>query len=261
MTQAQNAHIFHDLHQHQTPLILYNVWDSATAKVVCEEGGKAVATGSWSVAAAHGYADGQNIPLDMVVQIVTQIVATVDVPVSVDFECGYADRHGALADNFQKIIDTGAAGINFEDQLIGQKGLRPPGEQARRLEVLANTASKSGVKMFLNARTDLVLQEKDVSRHEALSKDIIERARIYAEAGASGFFVPGLSDRTLITHLCENVPLPVNVMASAANMETTSLRTSGASRISFGPHPFFRHMETFKQAAKEAIRDVSYNSE
>lgn len=256
MTQTENGQIFHDLHQQPSPLVLYNIWDAATAKAVCEHGAKAVATGSWSVAAAQGYADGQNIPLDMVVQIVTRIVETVDVPVSVDFECGYADTLGDLADNFQKIIDTGAVGVNFEDQVIGQRGLQTPDEQARRLEVLADTASKSGVKMFLNARTDLFLQEKDVTLHEDLIKDTLQRERLYAKAGASGFFVPGLSDRKLIVRLCENVSLPVNVMANMADIEDASLRDTGVSRISFGPHPFRRHMSTFKQAAESASREL-----
>lgn len=256
MTQIENAQIFHDLHHQSSPLILYNVWDAATAKVVYQQGAKAVATGSWSVAAAHGYADGQNIPLDFVVQIVARIVESVGVPVSVDFECGYADTLGAIADNFHKIIDTGAVGVNFEDQIIGQAGLQSPDEQARRLEVLANTASKSGVKIFLNARTDLFLQEKDTSLHKSLIADAIARAKLYADAGGSGFFVPGLSDEKLIAPLCENVPLPVNIMASSVNTQSASLKTSGASRISFGPHPFFNNMEVFKQAAEQATRNV-----
>ena len=256
MTQTENAQIFHDLHQQTTPLILYNIWDAATAKAVCEQGAKAVATGSWSVAAAHSYADGQNIPLDLVAQIVTRIVETVDVPVSVDFECGYADTLGALADNFQKIIDTGAVGINFEDQITGEKGLRSADEQARRLEVLANAVSKSGVKMFMNARTDLFLQEQDTSLYESLLVDAIKRESLYAQAGATGFFVPGLSDRTFITRLCENVSLPVNIMASSTNEDAESLKNLGVSRISFGPHPFLSHIKTFKQAAEVATLEV-----
>nr|WP_255734628.1 isocitrate lyase/phosphoenolpyruvate mutase family protein [Epibacterium sp. MM17-32] len=70
--------------------MLYNSWDTAVAKVLAEEGVPAVATGSWAMAAAHGYEDGESITLDFVLRIVERICATVSVPVSVDFEGGYA---------------------------------------------------------------------------------------------------------------------------------------------------------------------------
>jgi 2-methylisocitrate lyase-like PEP mutase family enzyme len=243
---------FHDLHMQSSPLILFNAWDAATAKAAQNAGSKAIATGSWSVAAAQGYADGQNISLDFVTKIVERIVKSVDVPVSVDFECGYADDLSHLATNFKQIIDTGAVGVNFEDQLIGVPGLQSPINQARRLETLANTASQSGVKMFLNARTDLFLQEKDTSLHPRLLKEAVQRAAAYVEAGATGFFVPGLTDEKLIQDLCKEVSLPVNIMAGSVKVDAAKLRQLGVSRISFGPHPFFDHIAAFEFAAANA---------
>lgn len=254
MKQHNQADAFHALHDPTNPLILYNVWDAATAKAACEVGAKAVATGSWSVAAAQGYADGQNIPLDFVIQIVSRIVETVDVPVSVDFECGYADDHDRLADNFKRIIETGAVGINFEDQIIGQDRLQSVTEQARRLERLANVASNSGVKMFLNARTDLFLLQKETGQHASLIDAAILRERHYADAGATGFFVPGLSEDKLISQLCETVSLPVNVMTRANSASGAHLGQLGVSRVSYGLHPFFEQIDTFKSAAGLAIK-------
>jgi len=254
MKNNDTTKLFTQLHSQSSPLILFNVWDAATAQAVSNAGGKAIATGSWSIAAAHGYADGQNIPLDMVVQIIERIVESVDIPVSVDFECGYTDSFDCLADNFKRIIDTGAVGVNFEDQLIGQTGLRSPSDQARRLEILANVSSQSGAQIFLNARTDLFLQEQDGSRHTKLMEEAIGRAKVYSAAGATGFFAPGLSDEGLISQLCTQVSLPINIMANAAKTDTMKLKQLGVSRISFGPHPFFYHIKMFEHAATEAMR-------
>lgn len=251
--QNKFADQFHNLHNQDNPLVLYNIWDTATAKAVCHHGANAVATGSWSMAAAQGYADGQNIPLDFVVQIVSRIVSAVDVPVSVDFECGYADGIEGLADNFKKIIDTGAVGVNFEDQIIGTGGLRSPSDQARRIEVLANTASAAGVKMFINARTDMFLQQPDASLHANAMAEAQERARLYKAAGADGFFVPGLAAEALIAQICDAVTLPVNVMASAGGVNMTALKGLGVSRVSYGPHPYFNHIKAFETAAAAAL--------
>lgn len=249
MTQSTLFQTFETLHTPSNPLILYNVWDAGTAKAACEAGARAIATGSWSVAAAQGYADGENIPLAVLVQIVTRIVDSVDVPVSVDFECGYSDDLGQLSDNFKAIMDTGAVGVNFEDQIIGQSGIRTPDDQARRIETLANTASQSGVKMFVNARTDMFLQESDASKHETLMQVCLDRDAQYRAAGANGFFVPGLSDGTLISQLTQTADLPINVMASGTAADMSHLAECGVARISQGPHPYRAFIETFKTAA------------
>lgn len=244
---------FHAMHDPVSPLVLYNVWDAATAKAACDVGAKAIATGSWSLAAAQGYRDGQNIPLDIVIQIVSRIVETVDVPVSVDFECGYAVDLTRLADNFKRIIETGAVGINFEDQIIGQDTLQPVTEQARRLERLSTVASKSGVTMFINARTDMFLLQKETERHADLLDAAIMRARQYADAGATGFFVPGLSDEKLISQICETAILPINIMTRYNALGAARLGELGVSRVSHGPHPFFEQIESFKRSASLAI--------
>ena len=78
MNQNEKALHFKSLHQKGAPLVLYNIWDAGGAKALAEAGAKAVATGSWSVAASHGYEDGEAIPLNLVLQIVERIAAHVD---------------------------------------------------------------------------------------------------------------------------------------------------------------------------------------
>src|SRR6185312_14384068 len=115
MSQIDKAVRFAELHTKGNPLVLYNVWDAGSANAVTEAGAPAVATSSWSVAEAQGYHDGEDIPLDLALQIITRIADTVDVPVSADFEGGYSDDHAMLAENVARLLDTGIVGINFED--------------------------------------------------------------------------------------------------------------------------------------------------
>src|SRR5215469_16647613 len=87
--QVSKARAFRALHVPGKPLVLFNVWDAGSAKAVAEAGAKALATGSWSVAAANGYPDGEKIPLDLALANLGRIVSATTLPVSVDIESGY----------------------------------------------------------------------------------------------------------------------------------------------------------------------------
>src|SRR4029077_18091805 len=97
MKQMEKAALFSELHVKGAPLILYNAWDAGSGKSILNAGAKAIATSSWAVAEAHGYRDREMIPVDLVEKIVSRIVATIDAPVSVDFEGGYSEDDGELA--------------------------------------------------------------------------------------------------------------------------------------------------------------------
>ena len=253
MSQAEKARRFADLHVPGSPLVLYNIWNAGGAKAIAAAGAKAVATGSWSVAAAQGYPDGQAIPLDLHLEIVTRIAATVDVPVTMDFEGGYAESPDGVAANIARVIATGAVGINFEDQIVGGDGLYAPEAQCGRIAAVRRAADDAGVPLFVNARTDLFLKQRDRDRHPDLLAETKERAAAYADAGASGFFAPGLLAPDLIADLCESVALPVNVMMLDGAPSIEELAATGVARISFGPGPYFQAMAGLGERFKEAL--------
>ncbi|MEM9902983.1 MAG: isocitrate lyase/phosphoenolpyruvate mutase family protein, partial [Pseudomonadota bacterium] len=141
MSQAEKAARLSKLHQKGNPLVLYNIWDAGGAKALEDAGAPAVATGSWSVAAAHGYTDGEAIPLDLVLRIVERIYASIEVPMSVDFEGAYAVDPQEAAENVRKIIRAGAAGINFEDRIVNGEGLHPIAAQAERIRAIKAVAT------------------------------------------------------------------------------------------------------------------------
>ena len=236
MSQADKAARFRSLHVPGAPLVLYNIWDAGGAKTVAASGARAVATGSWSVAAAHGYADGEDIPLDFVLRIVDRIVQSVDLPLTVDFEGGYAAAPADVAANVARVIAAGAVGINFEDRVVKGAGLHPIAEQVERIRAVRQAAVQSGVPLFINARTDLFLQAAD--GHEAMLDEALERSKAYRDAGADGFFVPGLTDEGLIAETCRQVEAPVNVMMAGPLTSPTSVARLGVARASFGPRPY-----------------------
>ena len=256
MNQNQRAEAFRRMHVKGDPVVLYNIWDAGSAKSVADAGAKALATGSWSVAAAQGYGDGEAIPLDLLETIVRRISETVALPLSVDFEGGYAVEPEALGNNVTRIIATGAIGINFEDQLVGGEGLHPVSLQAARIAAIRSAADEAGVALFINARTDVFLKERDRSRHGDLLGQAREREQVYREAGADGFFAPGLVDRQLIADLCSDSVLPVNILMMPDAPAISDLAEAGVGRISFGPGPYRTITAKLAETCKRAISAV-----
>ncbi|MCV3270174.1 isocitrate lyase/PEP mutase family protein [Roseobacter sinensis] len=250
MSQAEKARHFADLHKKGDPVVLYNIWDAGGAKTLASAGAPAIATGSWSVAAAHGFDDGERMPLDFSLMIVERICATVDVPVTVDFEGGYAVDPSDVAENVRRVIRAGAIGINFEDRVVGGEGLHPIPAQVERIEAITAMAEEEGVPLVLNARTDLFLGT-DPDSHKDFMGEAQEREAAYAEAGAGCFFVPGLTDAALISQVVETATLPVNVMMMGPLRSVAELSALGVSRLSYGPAPFRTALSDLKRRFEE----------
>jgi 2-methylisocitrate lyase-like PEP mutase family enzyme len=247
MNQSEKAKNFSALHVKGAPLVLYNAWDTGSARSIREAGAKAIATSSWAVAEAQGYRDGESIPVALVEQIVSRIASTMDVPVSVDFEGGYRDDDKRLAENVSRILDLGIVGINFEDRVVKGTGLYDVGRQARRIAAIRRAAEKKSIDLFINARTDLFLGQPG---DPAESIDAaVERAEAYASAGASGLFIPGLQDEALIGRICDGTELPVNVMVMDGVPSNERLSNLGVARISYGPIPYISAMEALRSDA------------
>src|ERR1700688_2084240 len=145
MNQVEKAERFAELHVVGAPLVLYNAWDAGSAKSIRDAGAKAIATSSWSIAAAQVYEDGEAIPIEFAEQIVGRIAATVDIPVTVDFEGGYSEDDSELADNISRLIDLGVIGVNFEDRVVKGAGLYSVDRQARRLGAIRKAAAQKRV--------------------------------------------------------------------------------------------------------------------
>jgi 2-methylisocitrate lyase-like PEP mutase family enzyme len=259
MNQTEKAKRFAELHVKGTPLLLYNAWDAGSAKAIVAAGAKAIATSSWSVAEAQGYRDGESIPTELAQKIVARIAATIEAPVTVDFEGGYSEDDVALADNVSRLLETGVTGINFEDRVVKGSGLYSVDRQARRIAAIRKSAERKGVDLFINARTDVFFEHGGDAAQAA--EEALDRAKAYAAVGASGFFVPGLVDDALIGRICEGVMLPVNVMVMDGVPSNARLSGLGVARISYGPIPYIRAMRVLEEEARTALNEAAARSE
>jgi 2-methylisocitrate lyase-like PEP mutase family enzyme len=227
-------------------LVLYNIWDPGSAEVVASVGARAIATGSHPVGDAFGFGDGQKVPLDYVFDNARRILARVDLPLTVDFEGAYSAEPDEGADNVAALKASGAVGCNFEDQVVGGEGLHPIDLQVRRIAAIRAAV---GDDFFINARTDTYLKDSSEGRLDSA----IERGKAFADAGASGFFVPRLADPREIERVVREVPLPLNLIAFPGAPPKEEWASAGVARISHGPFPLKALMEKFAQMAREAL--------
>ena len=251
--QAEQALVFHNLHKTGDPLILFNIWNPGSAATVAASGAKALATGSWPVAAAFGFDDGENIPLELALNNVRKIVAATDLPVSMDLEGGYGVTPDDVAETVRLAAQAGIVGFNFEDQIIGGNGLHALGIQAERIKAARRAADEVCQNLFINARTDIFLKASPDTHNEAMLEAALERADTFKKAGADGFFAPGLADEVMIKRLCAEANLPVNIIALPHVPEKQTLIDLGVSRISHGPVPYKKMSAWLADQAKTAF--------
>jgi 2-methylisocitrate lyase-like PEP mutase family enzyme len=250
------AEQFRALHIPGVPLVLFNIWDAGSAKAVIASGAKAIATGSWSVANANGFADGERIPLEFAIENLRRIVSLTDLPVSVDLERGYGTTPEAVGKTIARAIGAGAVGCNLEDSLPPDGALRAASDQAVRISHARRAADAVNNRFFINARTDVFFQRPAEQHDNAMLAEAVERARSYADAGADGLFAPGLTDIALIARLAAASPLPLNIMVGDGTPPLQVLADHGVARVSHGPGPYLTAMGALQRAAAAALARV-----
>ncbi|MGY2004617.1 isocitrate lyase/PEP mutase family protein [Blastococcus sp. SYSU DS1024] len=210
-------------------LVLANVWDAASARAVADtEGTGALATASHAIAAAHGYEDGERIPLELHLDVVRRIVAAVELPLSMDMEAGYGDP----GETTRRAIGAGAVGGNLED------GTRPLDEAVAAVGEVLAAGRAAGVDFVLNARTDVVLLAPAGADRAALLDEAADRGRAYLAAGAAAVFVPGVVAADEIAALVGALGRGrLSVLAvPGATPPVAELERLGVARVSTGPN-------------------------
>ncbi len=219
-----HAAAFHGLHVPGQLLVLANAWDAGSARLIEAAGSAAIATTSSGVAWAHGYPDGDALPVDVLVATVREIVRAIGVPLTVDVEGGYSDDPATAAANVARIVAAGGVGINIED------GSGSPEVLAAKIAAI-KAAHGDGI--FVNARIDVFL--KPLVAADARDGEVARRMAIYRAAGADGLFVPGLADPAgIAAAVAAAGGLPVNLMALAHLPDGATLRALGVRRLSAG---------------------------
>jgi 2-methylisocitrate lyase-like PEP mutase family enzyme len=246
--RRSKAEALRAMHTEPELLVLVNVWDAVSARTVAAASGcRALATASWSIAAAHGVPDGEALSRDAMLAAVGRIATAVDVPVTADLEMGYGADAGAVGATIEAAIAAGAVGCNLEDG--GGDPLRPAAEHAERVAAAREAGEQAGVPIVINARTDVFLHA--VGAPEERVDHALERGRAYVAAGADCIFVPGATDPDDLRRLVGDMGAPVSVLAMAGGPSPAELERLGVARMSLGPGSLGIAMTALRDAAAD----------
>lgn len=225
-SRAAQAEAFRRLHAGATPLLLPNAWDAASAKVIEACGAAAIATTSAGLAWAHGWPDGDALPLPVLAAAVAEIARVVAVPVSADVEGGYSGEPRRVGEVVAAVLDAGAVGINLED------GATSPELLCAKIEAARAAATRAGIALFVNARADVYLRR--LVPPEEAETETLRRAGLYRAAGADGLFVPFVTDPAAIRRIAAAIDLPLNVLVVPKLPPVAELAELGVRRVSAG---------------------------
>ena len=231
-------------------MLLANVWDAASARIVEAAGLPAIATTSAGIAFAGGYPDGQKIPAGEMIAAIARIAEAVNVPVTADVEAGYGHRPEDAAKTAANVIEAGAVGMNFEDATgDASHPLTDLALQLERIRAIREIARKLGVPLVLNARTDVYLLQigEPAKRYD----EAVRRLAAFRDGGADCVFVPGLRDAETIKRIVADLKCPVNILAVSGSPSVPELVQMGVKRVSLGSGPMRAAMGLLRRVAEE----------
>jgi 2-methylisocitrate lyase-like PEP mutase family enzyme len=252
------ADAFRGMHQGPPILILPNAWDAVTARLFVKAGARAIATTSAGIAATLGYADGQKVPRELMMEAIARIARVVDVPVTADIESGYAASPKDLHESIRAVINAGAIGFNLEDATgNSSQPLFTLEHQIERIRAARVAGDNANVRVVINARTDVYLAK--VGEPATRFAETVRRLNAYREAGADCLFVPGVTDIPTLTQLVRSVPGPLNVLASPGMPPVADLQRIGIARLSVGSGIMRATLALARDAADELLQKGTYN--
>lgn len=255
-TPTQREKIFHQLHHNNQLLILPNIWDPFGGMLLEKIGYPAVATSSSAVSLSRGYKDGEKLPFSELLSILKRMVECVSIPVTADVETAYASSDSQLEEHVGQLIDTGIAGINFEDSHHGESSLISIEKQCKKIELIRRVSERVGSKMFINARVDVYIKPNGLSKEEKL-RETIRRGKAYKDAGAHGLYPIILTDKNDIQAIVSETGLPVNVTMIPGILDYETLRQMGVARMSLASGYFKNAVYMMKEVAENLQKNAA----
>ncbi len=257
--QRTKAEVFRALHGGPRTLLLPNVWDVASARVIQQAGLPALATTSAGVAFSVGYPDGEKIQRDEMLKMVARIASAVTVPVTADVEAGYGPKPEDAALTAEGVIEAGAVGMNLEDGTENpDHPLADLSLQLEKIAALREKAKRLGVPLVLNARTDVYLLS--VGAAESRYDETVKRLSAFRDAGAECVFAPGVKDAATIARLVSDLRCPLNILAGPGSSSVSELEQLGVARVSLGSGPMRAALGLIRRMAEELKSTGTYKS-
>lgn len=249
--QEGKAEKFYKLHHDGKLLMLPNIWEPLGALLLEDLGYPAVATASFATAWTNGHHDGEQIPLKELMPQLKRIADSVSVPVSVDFEKGFADNKKDLQGNIKTLIRAGIVGLNIEDT-TPEGTLEPVEKQCDKIKQIKEAADKEGASLFVNARVDAYLQGDKLSSKEKL-ETCLKRGQAYKEAGADCIYPIVMSREGHIRTIVEQLDMPININTTPHMPRLETLIKIGVARVSLGPSLLKMAIQAMKNSAEDLL--------
>ena len=252
------AEAFKSLHQKQDLFILPNAWDAASARVFEKAGFSAIGTTSAGIAASLGYQDGQEIPVQEMMDAIKRIVSAVNLPVTADIEAGYSQEIEKVLEVVREVMDLGVVGINIEDSTgIKENPIFDIPSQVAKIRAIRDMVTSAEKTLLINARIDLFyLGLYDIQR---ATEETLKRAQAYLNAGADCIFIFGVTDKKILTQLVKAIPAPVNLLAGPGMPPVVELKLMGVRRLSLGSGAMRATLGTLEQISTELLREGTYD--
>jgi 2-methylisocitrate lyase-like PEP mutase family enzyme len=205
-----------------------NPWDIGSARFLQRLGFKAIATTSAGFAFSRGLPDGV-VGRDAMLEHIREIVEATDLPVSADFENGYAGDANWVAESARLCAETGVAGLSIEDAVDRKESrLYDFDLSVERIHAVREAIDSTGVLLVGRAEGFLVGREN--------IDQVIKRLIAYADAGADCLYAPGIREREHIEAIVAAVaPKPVNILIGGAiGLTMKDAESLGVRRVSVG---------------------------
>ena len=218
MDQSAKADTLRQYHLKPPILVLPNAWDVAIAKkLAAVPGCRALATTSAAVARSLGWEDGEQAPVEEMLQANERIAAAVELPVTGDLERGYGDPVGTA----RHAWGAGLVGINFEDSTAD--GVVPLDEQVAMISAIREAVPE----LVINARVDVFL------RQTGGIGEAVERGNAYLAAGADCVY-PIFCPVSAVADLARLIDGPINVLVIKDMPAPSELGELGVARLTWG---------------------------
>jgi 2-methylisocitrate lyase-like PEP mutase family enzyme len=216
------------LHQSTETWVIANPWDAGSARILEGLGFKGLATSSAAFANTLGRVDGQ-VTLEEKLAHCSQLVSVTNIPISADFENGFADDPVVMSNNITKMIATGIAGLSIEDFAREGEVIYDFNQSVERIKAASEAIKVSGLPIQLTARAENLLRGvNDLD-------DTIKRLQAYSAAGADVLYAPGLSSLEQVETVVIAIDKPLNVLGVfLPNAQLVEYQALGVNRISLG---------------------------
>jgi 2-methylisocitrate lyase-like PEP mutase family enzyme len=250
--QQEKCEEFKKLHHAGQAFIIPNPWDIGSAKLLQGLGFKALATTSMGLAYTLGHSDYE-LPLESVLTFCEELAANTDVPVTVDFENGFAREPDEVAKNILRLAATGVAGCSIEDYDSSSQKIYDFALAVERIEAAVGAVTSLNMPFQLTARAENLLRGVDNV------DDTIKRLQAFEAAGANVLYAPAIRTLVQLRLVTSELSLPFNVLAPFIKGATVAeLQSHGATRISLGGALNWHAVNPVMRAGREMLENGTF---